>query len=189
MQTAYSIWNRFKNRFLNLFRKPQSATLQPRETGQIERHMDVTELESLVALVQKANVRELTLRQGEARITIRKSLLEPAGSAPFSHAHSLPSEPPASESEMHYEERTGEVGLEETVFIISPLVGVFHHTSPVVALGAAVKVGQTVGVIESMNLVHEVEATESGVVTDVLIEDGVVVEYGQQLFALRSDGV
>jgi drug/metabolite transporter (DMT)-like permease len=35
--------------------------------------MDVTELERLVALVQKANIQELTLRQGEARITIRKA--------------------------------------------------------------------------------------------------------------------
>lgn len=147
--------------------------------------MDITELESLAALVQKANIRELTLRQGEARITLRKALSEPVSTQiPFSEH---PAEYYGESGEYHAEEATEDSLAEKATFITSPLVGVFHHVSPVVGLGVAVKTGQTVGVIESMKLVHEVEAVESGVVTDVLIEDGVVVEYGQRLFALRAE--
>jgi acetyl-CoA carboxylase biotin carboxyl carrier protein len=149
--------------------------------------VDVTELEKLVVLVQKANIRELTLRQGDARITIRKSVPDSGGHFLVSHAPGVMAEYTGGDGEMHYEESVGDAPSEAVVFITSPLVGVFHHASPVVGLGAPVKVGQTVGVIKSMDLVYDVEATESGFVSDVLIEDGVVVEYGQQLFALRSD--
>lgn len=151
--------------------------------------MDVTELENLVALVQKSNVRELTLRQGEARITIRKAALPvtESFSASYAHVSHVFPEHSSEERELSLDTAAEDSEREKVGFITSPLVGVFHHVSPVVGLGAVVKSGQTVGVIESMNLVHEVEAVENGVVTDVLIEDGVVVEYGQRLFALRAD--
>lgn len=146
--------------------------------------MDLEELERLAVLVQQANIRELTLRQGEARITIRKS-------TPTEEYAVLQAPGPAVEDSVAHEITSGfEDGeaeaAESVAFITSPLVGVFRHVNPVVCIGASVKEGQTVGVIESMNLVHEVEASDHGIVTDVLIEDGVAVEYGQRLFALQT---
>lgn len=144
--------------------------------------MDLEELERLAAMVQKANIRELTLRQGDARITLRKSVS--AGEAPMYLAGDDPDADVVGGPEEALLESTE--GAEEQIgFITAPLVGVFRHVNPVVGLGATVKAGQVVGVIESMNLAHEVQASEGGVVTDVMIEDGVAVEYGQRLFALQ----
>jgi acetyl-CoA carboxylase biotin carboxyl carrier protein len=148
--------------------------------------MNVDELERLAVLVQQANIRELTLREGESRITIRKGA-QAHGTASLPYAPARVAEDADTETALVLHDADGADAQERVVFITSPLVGVFHHVNPVVGLGAPVKEGQTIGVIESMNLVHEVGATEYGVVTDVLIEDGVVVEYGQRLFALQAD--
>ncbi|MCS6776042.1 MAG: biotin/lipoyl-containing protein [Chloroherpetonaceae bacterium] len=145
--------------------------------------MDLEELERLAAMVQKANIRELTLRQGDARITLRKSVS--AGEPSILLASEDPDAEAIEDLQETLLEDTEDAREEQIFFVTAPLVGVFRHVNPVVGLGATVKAGQVVGVIESMNLAHEVQASEGGVVTDVMIEDGVAVEYGQRLFALQ----
>ena len=153
--------------------------------------MNVEELERLVALVQNANIRELTLRQDDNRITIRKQV-QPQ-TPPMSTAL-IPIEG-GYEGVFHQADYTieqtgsafdGEIGEEENISLVtSPLVGVFHHLKPLVGLGAKVRQGQVVGIIEAVKLMNEVMAPCDGKVVDVLIEDGMPVEYGQELYAIE----
>jgi len=71
------------------------------------------------------------------------------------------------------------------VFISAPMVGIFHSIDSVGARGNAIKAGQAVGVIESMKLMNDIVADQDGVIAEVLIEDGMPVEYGQKLFRLE----
>lgn len=71
----------------------------------------------------------------------------------------------------------------------APLVGVFYaaaspEAAPFVQVGDRVKKGQTIGIIEAMKLMNEVEADMDGVVTEVCVENGAIVEYGQPLIRL-----
>ena len=66
------------------------------------------------------------------------------------------------------------------------MVGIFYHAEPPLFLGAEIKAGQIIGSIESMKLMNDVVAEDSGRVTDVLVEDGAPVEYGQALFRLAA---
>jgi biotin carboxyl carrier protein len=74
----------------------------------------------------------------------------------------------------------------EPIRLWAPMVGVFYHAEPPLPFGAEIKPGQVVGCIESMKLMNDVRAEQAGSLTDILIEDGAPVEYGQTLFRLAA---
>ncbi len=47
-----------------------------------------------------------------------------------------------------------------------------------------VKEGDTICIIEAMKLLNEIEADKSGVIKEILVENGQAVEYGQPLFVI-----
>lgn len=154
--------------------------------------MDLSELEQLIGMVKNSQVGELTLRQGAARLTLRKArALHGEMSAALVPSHGTQLELVGSDGEDDDEivnvPNLKLVETEEEFFVTSPLVGIFHHVKPVVGLGARVKSGQKIGLIEAMKLVNDVTAPANGTISDVLIEDGLPVEYGQTLFVLSSD--
>ncbi len=73
--------------------------------------------------------------------------------------------------------------------IKSPMVGVFYAASapdrpPFVSVGSAVNKGDVVCIIEAMKIMNEITADESGTITEILVENGDVVEYDQPLFKI-----
>lgn len=76
--------------------------------------------------------------------------------------------------------------------ITSPLVGTFYASSeengePFVKVGDRVKKGQTLGIVEAMKLMNEIESEADGVVTAIPVKNAQVVEYGQVLFVVEAD--
>ncbi len=72
----------------------------------------------------------------------------------------------------------------------SPMVGTFYRSSspgaaPFIEIGAQVKEGDTLCIIEAMKILNEIEADKSGTVTKALVENGQAVEYGQPLFVIE----
>ena len=70
------------------------------------------------------------------------------------------------------------------------MVGTFYGASapgakPFVEVGDSIKVGETICIIEAMKILNEIEADKSGVVTQILCENGQAVEYGQSLFTIE----
>ena len=71
----------------------------------------------------------------------------------------------------------------------SPLVGTFYaapaeDAEPFVKVGDSVKEGQTLAIVEAMKLMNEIESDFTGTVTEILVENGQAVEYGQPLFVI-----
>jgi len=74
--------------------------------------------------------------------------------------------------------------------IESPIVGTFYRTSapgadPLVKIGSKVTEDTTVCIVEAMKVMNEIKAEKSGVVKEILVENGQVVEYGQPLLILE----
>lgn len=74
--------------------------------------------------------------------------------------------------------------------ITSVLVGVFYDSpSPeaesFVKVGDTVKKGQVLGIIEAMKLMNEIESDVEGTITEILVKNGDMVEYGQPLFRVK----
>ena len=73
----------------------------------------------------------------------------------------------------------------------SPIVGTFYEAPspgapPFVKVGDAVEVGQVLCIVEAMKLMNEIECDVAGEVAKKFVANGQPIEYGQELFALRT---
>ena len=71
------------------------------------------------------------------------------------------------------------------------MVGTFYEAAspgapPFVSVGASVKEGQVLCIIEAMKLMNEIEADTSGGIAKIFVSNGSPVEYGQPLFGIRK---
>ena len=74
--------------------------------------------------------------------------------------------------------------------VVAPLVGVFYRSSspgskPFVEVGDTVERGQTIGIVEAMKVMNEVQSDYRGVVEEILVENGEAVQYEQRLMLIR----
>ena len=75
------------------------------------------------------------------------------------------------------------------ISVKSPIVGVFYaapaeNADPYVSIGDNVAKGQTLCVVEAMKLMNEIAAEEDGVISEICVANGQVVEYGTELFRI-----
>jgi acetyl-CoA carboxylase biotin carboxyl carrier protein len=83
----------------------------------------------------------------------------------------------------------GKAGIE----VKSPMVGTFYGApepgaKPYASVGTRVSKGQILCIIEAMKIMNEIESEVAGVVTEMLAQDAMPVEYGQALFRIDPNG-
>lgn len=138
------------------------------------------ELENILKLIDKVSasgLTEFTLEEGNLQLSMKKEEMPVKNvttSVEVKGAENVPT--PVMEEEGNQ--------------VTSPLVGTFYlapspDAAPFVNIGDTVKKGQTIGIIEAMKLMNEIECEYDGVVADVLVKNGEMVEYGQPLFVIR----
>ncbi|RDK04752.1 acetyl-CoA carboxylase biotin carboxyl carrier protein [Paraburkholderia lacunae] len=156
--------------------------------------MDLRKLKTLIDLVSESGISELEVTEGEGKVRIVKNAppvyVQPSasyapqyaqpmpalsGEAPAAAAAGAPAVPAAAAPQGHV--------------VTSPMVGTFYRApspgaDPFVQVGDTVKEGQTICIIEAMKLLNEIESDKSGVVKEILVENGQAVEYGQPLFVV-----
>jgi acetyl-CoA carboxylase biotin carboxyl carrier protein len=152
------------------------------ENGTLEaQEISVEHIQRLVRLLDNSDVTELEVRTSATglRLALRK-------------ARAGAEEALVLEPELEEEAEGQAATTEETRHtIVSPWVGIFHpwarpRGGPLVQVGDQVKVGQPVATVEALNVINEVEASVAGRVTEILVEDGAPVEYGQPLLVIDS---
>jgi len=79
----------------------------------------------------------------------------------------------------------------ELAVVKSPIVGTFYRSSEpsapaFVEIGAKVKKGQVLCIIEAMKLMNEIDSEYDGEIVNVYVENGQPVQYGERLFAIRT---
>ena len=84
---------------------------------------------------------------------------------------------------------TAEDALPAGNIVKSPLVGTFYaapseDAAPFVKVGDSVKEGQVLAIVEAMKLMNEIESDFTGIVKEILVENGEAVEFGQPLFVI-----
>ncbi len=154
--------------------------------------MDLRKLKTLIDLVQNSGISELEISEGEEKIRIAKHLTAaPTGttmvSMPMSAPASMTAVPPASTSApAAVPEAPAEPAGHQ---VKAPMVGTFYRSgSPgapaFIEVGQAVKMGDTLCIIEAMKLMNEIESDADGVVKANLVENGQPVEFDQPLFII-----
>ena len=142
-------------------------------------------IEKLVKMVSDSELTELALEEKDSAIVIRKEkeVVHAQTIVPQAVA-SAPVAPVASAPAPAVEEKKEDAP--KGTPITSPMVGTFYKASspgakPFVEIGSTVSTGQVVCIIEAMKLMNEIEAEVSGKVTQICVQDGEAVEYGQVL--------
>lgn len=137
--------------------------------------MDIAKIEELIRIARESEVSELTVRDADGSVTIKKgdgAPKPPAAKKARAHKEKLQEPKPAVDTEGHV--------------IRAPMVGIFHAVHAVMQPGAVVSPGQSLGAIESMKLMNDIVSEAGGTIAEVLVEDGLPVEFGQALFRLES---
>ncbi|MGK5066738.1 Biotin carboxyl carrier protein of acetyl-CoA carboxylase [compost metagenome] len=154
--------------------------------------MDLRKLKTLIDLVAESDIAELEVTEGESKVRIVKSsampqnqmvMMQPQGmQAQYQPAAPAAAPAPAAAAVV--------VAAEPTGYIVkSPMVGTFYRSSApgsaaYVEVGSTVKEGDTLCIIEAMKLLNEIDSDKAGVVTQILVENGQPVEFGQPLFVI-----
>lgn len=81
--------------------------------------------------------------------------------------------------------------LENCIIVNSPMVGTFYAApsedgEPYVKVGDKVSKGDILCIVEAMKLMNEIECDKEGIIAEILVSNGAVVEYGQPLIAIIS---
>ncbi len=143
--------------------------------------MNIEEIKSLIRVFEASSLTELSLRREGAQLVLKR---DPGGGRARTAVSPEVELPDASEAPP----AAGEDGHA----VSSPLVGTFYRRPspeepPYVSVGARVKPGDTLCIVEAMKVMNEIKADRAGVVSAIPLEDGAVVEYGQTLLTLRSE--
>ena len=155
--------------------------------------MKVEQVLELVKAVSDSELTEFKYEEDGVKLSLKKTSdkiiqvqapAAPAAPAPVPAAApvSAPADAEASAAVSAESEVKGNV-------VKSPLVGTFYaapaeDADPFVKVGDSVKEGQVLAIVEAMKLMNEIESDFTGTVTEILVENGQAVEYGQPLFVI-----
>jgi acetyl-CoA carboxylase biotin carboxyl carrier protein len=154
-------------------------------------------IEHLVRLVQDSQVETIEVKRTWFSTTVRVSkhgLGSPGAQHVVVQAPATAA-PVAVDSGAGVEASTAApgAGAPKLVDIKSPMVGTYYRApepgaEPYVSVGAGVRPGQSVCIIEAMKIMNEIQAEVTGVIREILVEDAQPVEFGQVLFRVDPHG-
>ena len=162
--------------------------------------MNLNEIKDLMAQFDQSSLREFSYKNGADELQFSKNEARMASEAPApvspaptaaatSPVVSVPSTPVESVVEEAPAPAETTVAPEGDV-VESPLVGVAYLAAgpdkpAFVTVGDSVKKGQTLVIIEAMKVMNEIPAPKDGVVTEILVSNEEMVEFGKGLVRIK----
>ena len=142
-------------------------------------------IREIVRIVQESGVAEVTIEEGDLRVSVRRTDDRPVATAIA--AAPLAPQPEPDGAGVPTASQPGNARVE------SPMVGTFYRSSSpgapsFVEEGTTVAAGQTLCILEAMKLMNEVKSEIDGIVRAIHVGNGEPVEFGQLLFELEPVG-
>ena len=164
--------------------------------------MDLDQIRQILDLVREHELSEFELEHEGLRLKVRKDAngahvvtlptapTMPVGlpaAVPVAGAPPMAAAPSAAPAAANGDAAEAE---DELAVVKSPIVGTFYRSpepgaAAFVDIGATVKKGQVLCIIEAMKLMNEIDSEYDGEVVNVYVENGQPVQYGERLFAIK----
>jgi acetyl-CoA carboxylase biotin carboxyl carrier protein len=177
--------------------RPLKQPERPQEAGASSAAFSLEDVKKLVQLVEKSDVTHIAWQRGLERVVIKRGNAVAAAPsvvhavahpAPVAAAVPAPLAPapapaaPAAKADAKAADKPG-------VVVTSPFVGTFYRSPspdspPFTDVGATVKKGQTLCIVEAMKLMNEIESDADGVVAEIFVQNATPVEFGEPLFRI-----
>jgi acetyl-CoA carboxylase biotin carboxyl carrier protein len=138
--------------------------------------MNLEEIKSLIGIISETDITEIDIEEDGLKVRIARG---------FPRASVV-----AEVEEKPQTDKSGpEIGGKREE-IVAPMVGTFYRApapdaEPFVKKGDIVNAGDILCIIEAMKLMNEIEVETRGKITDILVENGQPVEYGEPLFIIE----
>ncbi len=165
--------------------RSRTRTPKPGVVGAAKPAIDADLIRQLAQLISDSDLAELEIEKGDLRIKLVRQGNGPAavpmmGPGMVIQPQNMPQ--PYAAVVPAIEDNPGTVK--------SPMVGTVYRranpdSKPFIELGAAVKAGDKILLVEAMKTFNEIVAPRAGTVTSILVEDGQPVEYGEPLFVIE----
>ncbi len=156
--------------------------------------MDTKLLAEIIKMVEKSDISFFEVSEGNLKIKVGKGSGAQFSSPLYYH------EDPASEIPVKVKQHESDENLETAQTpkpsdpnlynVTSPMLGVFYSSpSPesesFVKVGDKVKKGDVLCIIEAMKLMNEIASEREGIIEEVCLSNGEIVEYGKTMFKIR----
>lgn len=153
--------------------------------------MQYEEIKELIELFESTDLTELEVKMEDTSVRMNRG----AGTTTVAEIPVAPvavpvaAAPPAGEAAAKTVEEKTPMPSGEGTLVTAPIVGTFYAGSapdkpPYVKVGDTIAEGDTLCIIEAMKFMNEVPCEKGGTVTEILVQDGDFVEFGQPLFRI-----
>jgi acetyl-CoA carboxylase biotin carboxyl carrier protein len=152
--------------------------------------LDLKAIKQVVEMMKRSEISEFEIEEKDFKLRLCRKNGEtqiihaaaPLAAAPAAAAAAAPAAPTAAAAPVE------EKGIS---MVTSPMVGTFYTAaspeSPAFAkVGSKVGADSIVCIIEAMKVMNEIQSEISGTITEILVENGAAVEYGQPLFKVKT---
>ena len=163
--------------------------------------MDLRKIKALIDLLDKSNLAELEIKEGEESVRLARHSRHAPVSVAAAPAHvvaaaeherrTTPAQPMPAVAATASEAQVGKNGKDvpDGHMVRSPMVGTYYASpnpdSPAfVKIGQSVKAGETLGIIEAMKMFNPIEADVSGTVRAILVTTGQPIEFDEPMFVI-----
>ncbi len=149
--------------------------------------MDIRKVKKLMELLEESGMAEIEIVEGKESVRIARYSHSPQVAAPVQMA--APTVVAAPVAVATPAEAAAPVAVDGHP-ITSPMVGTYYGAaSPTsdafVTVGQHVNQGDTICIVEAMKIMNQIEADQSGTVTEILCNDGDAIEFGQTLVVIK----
>jgi acetyl-CoA carboxylase biotin carboxyl carrier protein len=154
--------------------------------------VDLKDIKAIVDLMKKNAITEFEMERDGFKIRLKRAVGQTVASEePVANVLGVPLvNGPAHPPAVAAAPAPAAPPATPEVEIKSPMIGTFYRApspeaAPYVDVGSVVEPDTVVCIIEAMKVMNEIKAELKGVITDVLVENGKPVEFGQPLFRVR----
>lgn len=154
--------------------------------------METKNIEDIVNIFEKSNVAKMELEAGDLKIKLEKNIVAHSeDTTPVANAVYAGEQSDSTVADRKPAQAGKAAACEEThkAYIKSPIVGTFYQAGavgaePFVKVGDMINEGDVVCIVEAMKVMNEIKSDKSGIVKEVLVKDGSMVEYDAPLFVI-----
>lgn len=139
--------------------------------------MKEPDIRKYAELMKELGLTGLEITDENSKVRLERSVSTPVKETVYSVPEPISNTQTTSESK-------------DYISVKSPIVGVFYaapaeNADPYVAIGDSVTKGQTLCIVEAMKLMNEISADDDGIISEICVTNGQVVEYGTELFRIK----
>ena len=160
--------------------------------------MNLNEIKDLMAQFDQSSLKEFSYKNGTDELVFSKNEAKlvaetspaPQPVVPAAVPTVAPQDPTTAPAVEAVSDSSASESVAEGDLVESPLVGVAYLAAGpdkpnFVSVGDTVKKGQTLVIIEAMKVMNEIPAPKDGVVTEILVENEEMVEFGKGLVRIK----